>query len=95
MLIGNREVNMSKIEKYKAEIEIKQNRLSLYYKQEEKMLTDGVQSYGVGSRNLTRYNADLADIRAAIEKLEGEIEELEGLISGTKSRKVVSVIPRF
>lgn len=86
---------MAKIDDWKAELERKQTRLDLYYKQEEKMLTDGVQSYGIGSRNLTRYNADLADIRAAIEKLENEIKELDGLISGTRSRKVVSVIPRF
>lgn len=86
---------MTKITKYQAELETKQRRLELYYKQEEKMLTDGVQSYGLGSRSLTRYNADLADIRDAIDKLEEEIEELEGLVSGTKSRKVRSVIPRF
>lgn len=86
---------MSKIENWKGELEIKKTRLALYYKQEEKMLTDGVQSYGIGSRNLTRYNTDLAQVRTAIEKLEGEIKELEGLISGTKSRKVVGVIPRF
>lgn len=86
---------MANIEKYQAELEIKQRRLDLYYKQEEKMLTDGVQSYGLGSRSLTRYNADLADIRSAIEKLEEEIRELKGLVSGTKSRKVRSVIPRF
>lgn len=86
---------MTKIVEWRAELERKQTRLTLYYKQEEKMLNDGVQSYGIGSRNLTRYNADLADIRAAIDKLEGEIKELEGLISGTKSRKVVSIIPRF
>lgn len=86
---------MTKIEEWKSELEIKKTRLALYYKQEEKMLTDGVQSYGIGSRNLTRYNADLADIRAAIKTLEGEIKELDGLISGTKSRKVVGVIPRF
>ena len=86
---------MANIEKYQAELERKQTRLDLYYKQEEKMLTDGVQSYGLGSRSLTRYNADLADIRSAIEKLEEEIRELKGLVSGTKSRKVRSVIPRF
>ena len=86
---------MTKIENWKGELEIKKNRLALYYKQEEKMLTDGVQSYGIGSRNLTRYNTDLTQIRTAIEKLEGEIKELEGLISGTKSRKAVGVIPRF
>lgn len=86
---------MTKKERYKAEIERKQTRLDLYYKQEEKILTGGVQSYGVGSRNLARYNTDLAQVRLAIETLEAEIEELEGLITGNKSRKVVSVIPRF
>ena len=86
---------MTNKEKYKAELEKKQARLDLYYAQEEKMLTGGVQSYGVGSRNLARYNTDLAQIREAIKELEAEIEELEGLISGTKSRKCVGVVPRF
>lgn len=82
-------------EKLKAELEQKEARLNLYYKREEKMLTDGVQSYGVGSRSLTRYNTDLAQVRDAISKLEEEIKELEGLISGNKSRKCRAVIPRF
>ena len=82
-------------EKLKAELERKQARLDLYYKREEKMITDGVQSYGVGSRSLTRYNTDLAQVRDAINKLEEEIEELEGLLSGKKSRKCRVVIPRF
>ena len=86
---------MTKKERWQSDLETKKTRLALYYKQEEKMLTNGVQSYGIGSRNLTRYNTDLAQVRTAIEKLEGEIKELEGLISGTKSRKAVGVIPRF
>lgn len=86
---------MSKIEEWKAELERKETRLDLYYKQEEKMLTGGVQSYGLGSRNVARYNTDLQQIRTAIEQLEKEIKELKGLISGKKSRKVKSVIPRF
>lgn len=86
---------MTKKERWQSDLDTKKTRLALYYKQEEKMLTDGVQSYGIGSRNLTRYNTDLAQVRTAIEKLEGEIKELEGLISGTKSRKAVGVIPRF
>ena len=86
---------MSIKEKYKAELEKKQARLDLYYTQEEKMLTGGVQSYGLGSRNVAKYNTDLAQVRAAIKELEAEIEELEGLISGKNSRKVKSVIPHF
>ena len=86
---------MTNIEEWKVELETMKTRLALYYKQEEKMLTDGVQSYGIGSRNLTRYNADLADIRKAIKELKDDIKELEGLISGKSSRKVMSIIPRF
>ena len=86
---------MSRIEKYKADLVEAKSRLELYINQEKKMLTDGVQSYGIGSRNLTRYNTDLAQIREAIKELKKEVEELEGLITGNKSRKCVGVIPRF
>jgi len=49
------------------EIELagKRERLELYLKREAEMLSGGVQSYGIGSRNLSRYNTDLAAIRAA------------------------------
>ena len=51
------------------EIELagKRERLELYLKREAEMLSGGVQSYGIGSRNLSRYNTDLAAIRAAME----------------------------
>lgn len=86
---------MSKSEKYKADLAEAKSRLELYINQEKKMLTDGVQSYGIGSRNLTRYNTDLAQIRTAIKELKKEVEELEGLLTGNKSRRCVGVIPRF
>ena len=47
------------------------------------------------SRSKTNYNMSLSEIRTAIQKLEEEIDELEGLISGKSSRKVMSIIPRF
>jgi cell division protein FtsB len=65
-------------------------RLELYYRREMEMLDKGVQSYGIGTHNLTRYQTDLAEIRKAIKEMEEQIEELEG---GTK-RKAVGVIPR-
>ena len=55
---------------------------------------DGVQSYGVGSRNAARYNLDLAEVRKAIDELETEIEEMEDILAGVRPRKIVGVIPR-
>lgn len=72
----------------------KRERLELYYKREKEMLDGGVQSYGIGSRNLARYNTDLAQIRAAIDQLEKEIGELEGVLTGCKPRKAVGVVIR-
>lgn len=77
-----------------AELTAKRNRLELYLKREAEMLDGGVQSYGIGSRNLARYNTDLSQIRAAIKQLEGEIANLEGALNGQKPRKAVGVVPR-
>ena len=75
-------------------LEIKQERLAIYLAREKEMLTDGVQSYGIGSRNLARYQTDLANIRAAIKELEADIALLEGQLSGRSVRKAVGVVPR-
>ncbi|MBQ2741941.1 MAG: hypothetical protein IJF32_03975 [Oscillospiraceae bacterium] len=77
-----------------AELTSKRTRLDLYYKREAEMLDGGVQSYGIGSRNLARYNTDLAQIRAAIKELEAEVSNLEGQLTGQKPRKAVGVVPR-
>lgn len=76
-----------------ADLERKKTRLDLYYKREEKMLNGGVQSYGMGSKNLARYNMDLGQIRAAIEQLEEEIKVLEGTLAGKPPRKAIAVVP--
>lgn len=75
-------------------LENKKERLALYIQREAEMLSGGVQSYGIGSRNLTRYNTDLAAIRAAIKELEDDIAELEALLNGRKPRKAVGVVIR-
>ena len=81
-------------EKIKETVAVKKKRLDLYYKREEEMLDGGVQSYGQGTRNLSRYNTDLATIRSAISTLEDEIENLEGLLEGKSKRKAVGVVIR-
>lgn len=75
-------------------ITAKRERLKSYYAREKEMLEGGVQSYGVGTRNLTRYNTDLNAVREAIKELEDEIAELEGQLTGKKPRKAFGVIPR-
>lgn len=77
-----------------AELTAKRNRLELYLKREAEMLDGGVQSYGIGSRNLARYNTDLSQIRDAIKQLEKEIANLEDALNGQKPRKAVGVVPR-
>ena len=78
----------------KEKIEEKKSRRAAYLDREAEMLTGGVQSYGIGSRNLTRYNTDLSTIRVAIKELDEEIAILEGQLSGQSVRKAVGVIPR-
>ncbi len=86
---------INKIQKWTADLNKKKERLELYYQMEEKILTGSPQAYSLGSRSKTNYNMTPDQLRAAIEKLETEIEELEDLVSGTKSRKVISIIARF
>ena len=85
---------MKSREDIKAELAVKKARLERYYNREAEMLDGGVQSYGIGSRNLARYNTDLSQIRAAIKELEAEVARLEGLLIGQKPRKAVGVVPR-
>ena len=74
----------------KKKIEDLTERLQLYKDREKVMLTGGVQSYGVGSRNATRYNTDLAEVRRAINELQEQIDTL----SYASPRKAMGVIPR-
>mgnify|MGYP001381319087 FL=1 len=77
-----------------ADLTSARERLILYLKRETEMLSGGVQSYGIGSRNLTRYNTDLAAIRDTIKELKQEIAELEAELAGGKPRRAVGVVPR-
>ena len=56
------------------------------------LLTGQVQSYAIGSRNLTRL--DLEKLKNEIDQLEKEIDELTALLSGKTRRKAVGIVPR-
>lgn len=75
-------------------IEDKKERLEAYRTRELEILKGGVQSYGIGSRNITRYSVDLTSMRKAIKELEDEIADLEALLNGGKPRKAVGIVPR-
>ena len=56
------------------------------------LLEGQVQSYTIGSRNLTKF--DIPELWETITELEKEVDELEAAVSGKKRRKAVGVIPR-
>lgn len=57
------------------------------------LLTGRVQSYTIGSRNLTRL--DLGTLQDIIKALEDEIDELQAALdNGGHRRKAVGIIPR-
>lgn len=56
------------------------------------LLSGQVQSYAIGSRNLTRL--DLAQLKNEIDALEKEIDELTALLSGGTRRRALGVVPR-
>jgi len=69
-------------------------RLEYYYEKERMLLTDdGVQSYTIGSRTVSRYQYS-SNIKQQIEELETQRDELENLLAGIKPRKAVAIVPR-
>lgn len=71
----------------------RKNALKSAYDAYEALLSGGVKSYAIGSRNLTRF--DLPELEETIDKLEKEIDCLETeLQNGGKRRKAVGVVMR-
>ncbi len=69
-------------------------RLEFYYEKEKAILTnDGVQSYTLGSRSVSRYQYS-SNIKNQIRELEDERDMLENLLGGRKPRKAAAVVPR-
>lgn len=86
---------MRSITVIRAELDEKRERLSLYKAMEANILKGLPMSYGLGSRNATRYSITIPQLMDAIKALENEIAALEAeLTGGAKKRKAVGVIPR-
>lgn len=56
------------------------------------LLKGQVQSYAIGSRNLTKF--DLPELEETIAKLENEVDSLEAQLTGGARRRMVAVVPR-
>ena len=67
-------------------LEIARSRLELY-REAERAILAGAQSYQIGNRNLTR--GSLAEIRKMIDSLQDEIEALEGKPRGYSRRVTI------
>lgn len=81
-------------EQIKRRLERINERLELYYEKERALLSDdGVQSYTIAGRSVSRYQYS-SNIKDQIEALEDERDELENLLKGYKPRKVFGVVPR-
>ena len=56
------------------------------------LLSGGVKSYAIGSKNVTRL--DLPQLEQTIAKLEKEVELIEREQTGGKRRRAMGVVPR-
>lgn len=84
---------MASITVLKERLELKKQQLQQAYKAYTALLEGQVQSYSIGSRNLSKL--DLPELENTIKKLENEVDNIEGQIrSGGKKRKAVGVVPR-
>lgn len=72
-------------ERYEAELENLLNLLDM-------MTSNDVQSYAIGSRNLSRYKS-IGEVMAAIEKYEKWLDSIDAELNGHR-RKAVAVVIR-
>lgn len=83
---------MASRETIQKRLEMRRNALEATEKAYIALLTGQVQSYAIGTRNLTRLN--LSELKETISTLEKEIDELEAVLQGGGRRKAVGVVPR-
>jgi len=81
-----------KIEIIRKRLAMKEEQLEKAYEAYTALLSGGVKSYAIGSRNLTKI--DLPQLEDSIKKLEDDVKALECLLGGQSPRKAVRVIPR-
>ena len=75
----------------KARLEFRKEALSEARTAYLALLSGQVQSYAIGSRNLTKLN--LGELKETIFSLEKEVDSLEAALNGGSKRKALGVIP--
>lgn len=83
---------MASKETIQKRLEVRRTALEATEKAYIALLSGQVQSYAIGSRNLTRLN--LSELKETIDTLEKEIDGLEEMLRGGKRRKAVGVVIR-
>lgn len=76
----------------KARLEFRRAALTELRKAYLALVNGQVQSYTIGSRNLTKL--DLTKLKDEIDAMEKEVDELAALAAGRTRRKAVGVVPR-
>lgn len=82
---------MTSREELRARLEFRKNALGEARTAYLALLNGQVQSYAIGSRNLTKF--DLDELKKTIIDLEKEVDGLEAALRGGSRRKAVGVIP--
>ena len=72
-------------------LEQTKERLQIYLAA-EKAILEGAQDYKIGNRYLRR--ADLKEVRDEIDTLQAQEAELESMLAGNGTRRILGVIPR-
>lgn len=85
-------VYMSDMTELRARYEFRKAALTKLREAYLALVDGGVKSYMIDDRQLTRF--DLPDLKAEIERMEDEVDELATLLSGRKPRKAVGIVLR-
>ena len=83
---------MATKEELKERIDFRRESLKAARQAYTALLSGQVQSYAIGSRNLTRL--DLEKLKKEIDALEKEIDELTAKMNGGARRRALGVVPR-
>jgi len=73
-------------------LERKKALLDHLYDAWDAIVLNGVKSYRIDDRELTRLS--IPDLKKQIDELEEEVEELETRLEGRRARKAFGIIPR-